>query len=170
MPSRINQGRLRCVSGTGIIVCLFVASATAQTAREAREAGAVEPLQNEPPAKIVIDPPLSEPLSHGRVVIQYRADDLHIVPVSGPATLAVPPRIGQIHANVDDAPWVWADASGEPVILNGLEPGPHKILIQLESANHHMLDQGADNFTVPDALPLPQRRSSLCRTNQRRRS
>ena len=28
---------------------------------------------------------------------------------------------------VDDAPWLWADASGEPVVLNGLSPGPHKI-------------------------------------------
>jgi hypothetical protein len=34
---------------------------------------------------------------------------------------------------VDDATWHWADASGEPVIINGLAPGRHKILIQLVS-------------------------------------
>ena len=117
-----------------------------------RGAAAVEPLQNEPPAKIIIDRPLAEPLSHGRVVVQYRTENLHIVPVFGPAALAVSPRVGHIHVTVDDAPWVWADASGEPVILNGLPPGPHKLLIQLENANHQLLDQGTVKFTVPEAL------------------
>jgi hypothetical protein len=151
MPSRINQSRSWCVSAQVIIACLVAASATAQTAREVRGAPAVEPLQNEPPAKIIIDPPLAEPLSHGRVVIQYRTENLHMVPVFGPAALAVSPRVGHIHLNVDDAPWVWVDASGEPVILNGLPPGPHKVLIQLETANHQLLDQGAVKFTVPEA-------------------
>jgi hypothetical protein len=97
--------------------------ATAQTAREVRGAAAVEPLPNEPPAKIIIDPPLAEPLSHGRVVIQYRTENLHMV--FGPAALAVSPRIGHIHVTVDDAPWHWADASGVPVIINGLARAAH---------------------------------------------
>jgi len=80
----------------------------------------VEPLQNEPPAKIVIDPPLAEPLSHGRVVIQYRTEYLHIVPVFGPAALAVSPRVGHIHVTPRGSGPVQAD---EPVILNGLPPG-----------------------------------------------
>jgi len=128
------------------------ATAAAPTARDVRGAAAVEPLQTEPPAKIIIDPPLAEPLSHGRVVVQYRTENLYIVPVFGPAAVAVSPRVGHIHVTVDDAPWVWADASGEPVILNGLPPGPHRILIQLESANHQLLDQGTVTFTVPEAL------------------
>jgi hypothetical protein len=132
-----------------IITCLIAAPTAAQTAREVLGAAAVEPLQNEPPAKIVIDPPLADPLSHGRVVIQYRAENLHIVPVFGPAALAVSPRIGHVHVTVDDASWVWADASGEPVILNGLAPGPHKVRIQLQTANHQLLDQGTVQFTVP---------------------
>ena len=33
----------------------------------------------------------AEPLSRGRVVIQYRAEHLHIVPVFGPAALACLP-------------------------------------------------------------------------------
>ena len=151
MQSRINQSRSWCASALVIISCLVGASAAAQTAREVRGAAAVEPLQNEPPAKIIIDPPLAEPLSHGRVVIQYRTENLHLVPVFGPAALAVSPRIGHIHVNVDDSPWVWVDASGEPVILNGLPPGPHKVLLQLETANHQLLDQGTVTFTVPEA-------------------
>lgn len=151
MPGRINRSLSWWVSAPVIVACLVAASAGAQTAREVRGAAAVEPLENEPPAKIVVDPPLAESLSHGRVVIQYRAENLHIVPVFGAAALAVSPRIGHVHVTVDDAPWVWADASGDPVIINGLPPGPHKVLIQLETANHQLLDQGMVRFTVPDA-------------------
>ena len=38
--------------------------------------------------------------------------------------LDVSPRIGHIHVTVDDAPWHFVDASGETLILVGLEPGP----------------------------------------------
>jgi Family of unknown function (DUF6130) len=70
-----------------IIACLMAASgAVAQSAREVRGAAAVEPLQHEPPAKI-IDPPLAEPLSRGRVVIRYRFENLHIVPVFAPTAV-----------------------------------------------------------------------------------
>jgi len=133
-----------------MLACLVSMSAPSQTAREVRGVAAVEPLQNEPPAKVIIDPPLADPLSHGRVVIQYRTENLHIVPVFGVTALAVSPRIGHVHVSVDDSTWVWADASGEPVILNGLLPGPHKVLIQLETANHQLLDQGSVQFTVPE--------------------
>jgi hypothetical protein len=133
-----------------IIASLVAASGAAQTAGEVRGAAAVEPLQNEPAAKIIVDPPLAEPLSRGRVVIQYRTEHLHIVPVFGPAALAVSPRVGHIHVTVDDASWVWADASDEPVVLNGLSPGPHTIRLELETANHQRLDQGAVTFTVPN--------------------
>jgi hypothetical protein len=74
---------------------------------------------------------------------------LHIVPVFGPAALAVTPRVGHIHVTVDDGPWRWADASGEPLIVNGLPTGPRKILIQLENANHQPLDQAVVQFTIP---------------------
>lgn len=148
-----NQNIRRGLHSLGLIACLMAASAFGQTARDVRGAAAVEPLQNEPPAKIIIDPPLAQPLSHGRVVIQYRTENLHLVPVFGLAALAVSPRVGHIHVSVDDAPWVWVDASGEPVILNGLTPGPHKVLLQLENANHQQLDQGAVEFTVPDGGP-----------------
>jgi hypothetical protein len=130
-------------------VLMAASVAAAQSAQQVRGAAPVVPLTNEPPAKIIIDPPLAEPLSQGRVVIQYRTENLHIVPVFGPAALAVSPRIGHIHVTVDDNPWRWADASGEPLIVNGLPPGPHKILIQLENANHQPLDQGVVQFTIP---------------------
>jgi hypothetical protein len=77
------------------------------------------------------------------------------VPVFGPAALAVSPRIGHIHVTVDDAPWHWADASGNPVTINGLVPGRHKLMIQLVGANHQPLDQDTLQFTIPAAKPRP---------------
>ncbi|MGP8101888.1 MAG: DUF6130 family protein, partial [Candidatus Cybelea sp.] len=106
------------------------------TARQMLGAAPVEPLRGvEPPAKIIIDPPLPEALSTGRVVIQYYSENLHIVDVFGEAALAVSPRIGHVHITVDDASWRWVDASGQSIILNGFAPGPHKVRIQLVDAN-----------------------------------
>jgi hypothetical protein len=118
-------------------------------------AAAVQPLQNEPPPKIIIDSPLAEPLSRGVVYIQYRTENLYMAPGFGPAALAASPRIGHIHVTVDDASWHWADASGVPVIINGLAPGGHKILIQLANATHPPIDQGTQ-VTVPVAKPQPE--------------
>ena len=156
MQVHSNQHRFAQLAALVMAACLMAAPGGAQTARQVRGAAAVEPIANEPAGKIVVDPPLAEPLSRGLVVIQYRTDNLHIAPVFGPAALAVSPRVGHIHVTVDDAMWVWADASGEPVILNGLAPGPHKVLLQLETANHQELDSGAVQFTIPnDTHPGP---------------
>jgi hypothetical protein len=152
MPSLLAARKTMRITMASLVagsVLMAASVAAAQSAQQVRGAAPVVPLTNEPPAKIIIDPPLAEPLSQGRVVIQYRTENLHIVPVFGPAALAVSPRIGHIHVTVDDSPWRWADASGEPLIVNGLPPGPHKILIQLENANHQPLDQGVVQFTIP---------------------
>ena len=129
---------------------LCTSGAVAQTAREIRGPAGVVPLASEePPAKIVIDPPVADWLAHGMVVIQYRAENLRIVQVFGPNALDVSPRIGHVHVTVDDAPWHWADASGEPLIITRLPAGPHKVLIELVNANHQTLDQGGVAFVIP---------------------
>ena len=38
------------------------------------------------------------------------------------------------------------------MILNGLPPGPHRVLIQLENANHETLDRGVAKFTIPEMM------------------
>jgi len=130
----------------------------AQNATDNCRPAAVIPLTaSEPPAKIVIDPPLAEPLaSRGVAIIQYCAQNLHIAPVFGPNALAVSPRIGHLHVRLDDASWVWADASGNPIILMGLPPGPHKVLIELVNANHQPLDKGMVTFVVPEKTSAKQ--------------
>jgi hypothetical protein len=74
---------------------------------------------------------------------------MRIASVFGPGALAVSPRVGHIHVTVDDAPWHWADASGNPLILRGLLAGPHKVLIELVDADHQPVDKGAVTFDVP---------------------
>src|SRR4051794_22567746 len=94
-------------------------------------------LASQPPARIIVDEPLPELLALGRVVvIRYRTENLRIVPVFGSAALAVSPRIGHLHVTVDDASWHWVDASGEPLTITGLLPGPHKVLVELADPTH----------------------------------
>ena len=95
---------------------LCASGAFAQTASEVLGPAAVVPLAVEqPPARVVVDPPLAEPLAQGLVVLQCRTENLRIVPVFGPAALAVSPRIGHLHVTVDDLPWDWAAVSGDPL-------------------------------------------------------
>ena len=137
-----------------IAAALWAHGAIAQTAADIRGPAAVVPLASQqPPARIVIDPPLADSLVLGRVVIQYRAENLRIVPVFGPNAVDVSPRIGHVHVFVDDASWRWLDASGEPLTINGFAPGPHKILIQLVNANHRPLDQAIVAFVIPEEPP-----------------
>jgi hypothetical protein len=136
---------------TAVALGWCMSGAFAQTAREIRGPAGVVPLTSEePPAKIVIDPPVAEWLARGMVVIQYRTENLRIVQVFGPKALDVTPRIGHVHVTVDDAPWHWADASGEALIITRLPAGPHKVLVELVNANHQTLDQGVVNLVIPE--------------------
>lgn len=121
-----------------------------QTARDVRGPAGVIPLASEPPAKIVVDSPLQDALARGLVVIQYRTENLRIVPVFGPGALDVSPRIGHLHLTVDDGPWHWVDASGEPLIIQSLTPGPHRVLIELANPTHQVIDRAIVNLVIPD--------------------
>jgi len=104
----------------------------------------------EPAAKLVVDPPLAEPLSRGVAFINYRTENLQVVPVFGPQAVNVSPRIGHLHVAVDGAQWVWADTSGGPIIIADLPPGPHKAEITPVNANHHPVGRSAVvEFVVP---------------------
>ena len=152
------MAKLKCISskGTSLLsvaaILLYALPAFAQSAKDTCGPTSAIPLTGEePPAKIITYPPLTEPLaSRGVAIIQYCTQNLHLVSVFGPNALAVSPRVGHIHVRVDDAPWVWADASGQPIILMGLTPGPHKVLVELENANHQPLDKSLVTFVVPE--------------------
>jgi hypothetical protein len=122
-----------------------------RSAKDIRGPSPLVAIDDEAPAKLIVDPPLAGPLAAGRVFIQYRTENLRVVPVFGKGALDVSPRIGHIHITVDDAPWHFVDASGETVILVGLQPGPHKVLIELADPTHHVITSETVRFTVPDS-------------------
>ena len=129
---------------------LFAASALAQSARDVRGASPLVAIENEAPARLIVDPPLPEQLVQGLVFIQYRTENLRVVPVFGKGALDVSPRIGHVHITVDDAPWHFVDASGETVMVVGLPPGPHKVLFELADPTHRVITSETVSFTLPD--------------------
>ncbi|HEX8339638.1 MAG TPA: DUF6130 family protein [Tepidisphaeraceae bacterium] len=117
------------------------------------EPAAVIPLKTEPPAKLFVDAPVAEQLALGRVVVRYRTENLRILPVFGPAALDVSPRIGHLHVTVDGGPWRWVDASGQPLIINKLPPGRHKVLVELADPTHRVIAGETVEFEVPQVPP-----------------
>jgi hypothetical protein len=120
------------------------------SAKDIRGLSPLIAIKNEAPARLIVDPPLPEPLSQGRIFIQYRTENLRVLSVFGEGALDVSPRIGHIHITVDDAPWHFVDASGETIILVGLEPGPHKVLIELADPTHKVITSETVAFVLPD--------------------
>jgi Family of unknown function (DUF6130) len=104
------------------------------------------------PARLVVGLPLAEALERGLVVIQYRADNLRITSVFGRGALSVAPRIGHVHVTLDDAGWHWVDTSGE-LIIQGLTPGPHRVLIELADPTHQVIDSKTVSFEIPARPP-----------------
>ena len=132
-------------------VAVFALLATLSSAQSAKEICGASPLlaiANEPPAKLIVDPPLPGPLALGRVFIQYRTENLRVVPVFGEGALQVSPRLGHIHITVDDAPWHFVDANGGTLILVGLGDGPHKVLIELADPAHKVITSETVRFTL----------------------
>jgi hypothetical protein len=124
-------------------------------ARDIRGASPYVAIENEPAPKLIVDPPLPEGLAIGVVWIQYRVENLRIVPVFGEGAAKVSPRVGHLHVTVDDLPWWWADASDDNTIdIAGLPAGQHKVRIELVNANHQIIPGQTKivTFTLPVAL------------------
>jgi len=135
----------------GIAVSFGALSASAQTAKDVKGATPLVAIQDEAPAKLIVDPPIPEQLALGRVFIQYRTENLRILPVYGKAALAVSPRIGHLHYFVDQQSWPTVDSSGETVVLVGLPPGPHTVRLELADPTHKPIPGASKlvEFTVP---------------------
>jgi hypothetical protein len=142
---------LMCAAVIGILVALPAPSASAQSAKDVKGATPLVAIPDEPAVKLVVDPPIPEQLALGRVFIQYRAENLRILPVYGKAALAVSPRIGHLHYYVDDQTWPTVDSSGETVVLVGMAPGPHKIRLELADTLHRPIPGCSKvvEFTIP---------------------
>lgn len=113
------------------------ASQPARSAREIRGATPYAAIENEPLPRLIVDPPLPDLLNKGVVWIQYRTENVRILPLFGKGALDVSPRVGHLHIHVDDLPWWWADPSDTNTVdIAGMPPGEHKIRVVLVDANH----------------------------------
>ena len=106
---------------------------------------------SEPPAKLIVDPPLPDLLARGIVWITWRVDNVNIGPESGKDALNASPRVGHLHIHVGDLPWLWAHMSTAPIDVALLPPGPHKIRIELVNAIHQGIPGQSKTvtFTIP---------------------
>jgi Family of unknown function (DUF6130) len=140
---------------------LHATNAFAQSAREVRGSTPYLAIENEPPPKLIVDPPLAARLAQGIAWIQYRVENVRILQVFGAGALNVSPRVGHLHIRVDDLPWLWADASDNNTVdIAGLPPGQHKVLIELVNADHQVFPGCATcsqtvTFTVPETKSRP---------------
>lgn len=126
-----------------------------KSAKDVRGASPYVEIKNEPEPKLIVDEPLPEGLAIGVVWIQYRVENLRIVPVFGEGAAKVSPRVGHLHVTVDDLPWWWADASDDNTIdIAGLPVGEHKVRIELVNANHQIIPGQTKivKFFLPVAL------------------
>ena len=144
------------ISVVAVATALCASMVIAQSAREVRGPSPLIAIENEAAAKLIVDPPLLEPLSRDLVFVQYWTGNLRAVPVFGKGALQVSPQIGHVLVTDDDAGWHFVDASGETLIVVGLEAGPHKVLIELADPTHRVIASETVKFTLPAANPLIQ--------------
>jgi hypothetical protein len=149
--SSTSARRLEPATHAASAAGIVAAPPAAPSAKEVRGASPYIEIKNEPAPKLIVDPPLPDLLDQGVVWIQWRAENVHIVPVFGKGALNASPRVGHLHVHMDDLPWLWADASDINTIdLAGVPPGPHKIVIELVNANHEVFSGQSKtvSFTV----------------------
>jgi hypothetical protein len=134
---------------TATLAALFVASPAAAQAASVPPTQFL-PIAEEAPARLVVDPPLPDRLAAGAVLINYRTENFRILPIFGPGANDVSPRAGHLHVTVDDLPWHWADASGDgTIVVVGLPPGQHSVLIELARPDHSVVSGRTVEFVVP---------------------
>ena len=136
------------------LLAALAAGVIATLAAAASPAGAqglpFVPLAAEPPAKITLQPPVPTFLARGVAIIPYTTENFRILPVFGDSADDVTPRAGHLHVTVDDLPWHWADAGdSHGVVVQGLPPGRHKVLIELATPNHQVLTGQTATFVIP---------------------
>jgi hypothetical protein len=145
--TKLAQTLAAALVGGALLTTAVAQAASAQTA-----VSVFLPVANEPPPKLIVEQPIPHRLAAGAVLIPYRTENFRILPIFGAGALDVSPRAGHLHVTVDDLPWHWADASDDQtVVVVGLPPGPHKILLELAQPDHKVISGQTVSFVVPAA-------------------
>jgi hypothetical protein len=148
-PAQCQESRWRASFGSRHNGRCDMTPTSTLSAKEVRGASPLVAIDNEAPAKLIVDPPLADQLARGAVFIQYRTENLRVAPVFGHGALEVSPRVGHIHVTVDDARWHFIDASGETVVVVGLPAGEHMVLIELADPIHRVIASETVRFSIP---------------------
>jgi hypothetical protein len=110
----------------------------------------VVPAESEPAPKLIVGQPLPGPLADGVAFIPYRVENLRILPIGGPGSREVSPRVGHLHITLNDMPWQWADyGQSNTIILINLPKGEHKVLIQAVNTEGSVLTSQTVTFKSP---------------------
>lgn len=83
-------------------------------------------IERESPPKLVVDAPLPELLPQGAVFIQYRTENIRVVAFCGNGMVHVSTRVEHIHITIDHDWRHCIDASGDTVVVVGMDPDPHR--------------------------------------------
>ena len=110
----------------------------------------VLPVDNEPPPKLIAYAPLEAPLARGVAIIQHRTEHARMLPIFGPGSAQASPRAAHLHVTLDDLPMQWAHTSPDPIILVGLKPGKHTVLLEVADPTHKILTSTRVDFVFPD--------------------
>ena len=124
IPRTISRRSILVVSAVVAVGVLIVAAGFGWAVSSTPMRPVAGPQAEQPPAKLVVDPPKPEPLARGVAILQFRTENLQIVPVFGFAAATVSPRIGHLHITVDDSSWHWAHTSDGPIICRRLTSRP----------------------------------------------
>lgn len=130
----------------GTLICF---TAAAQTHSDIVRP-AILPIDAEPAPKIIAYPPIPEALARGVVIIQYRTENMRVKPIFGKSAVEVSPRLGHLHVTIDDWQGTWAHTSEDPIIVVGLKPGTHTVLLELADPNHKILARETVSVVVPE--------------------
>ena len=76
------------------------------------------------------------------------------MPVFGKVAGDVSPRLGHLHVTVDDWKGTWAHTSEDPIILVGLTPGTHRVLLEVADPTHKILTSATESFKVPEKTTI----------------
>jgi len=134
---------------------VFATTVFAQSAKEVRGASPYVEIRNEAAPRLIVDEPLPEGLANGLFWAQYRVENVHIQQVFGEGALKVSPRVGHLHIQVDDQPFLWADASDNNTVdVAFFTAGPHKVKIDLVDPNHNVYPGQSKTLTFTILKPV----------------
>ena len=105
-------------------------------------------MNERPSAHLVVEAALPGPLTMGLAIIPFSVENIKIAPKYGEAALAITPRIGHLHISIDGASWHWVHSNDEPVVIQGLPIGSHRILLELMDANHGLIEAKTISFDI----------------------